>query len=336
MKVLLILIVVCYVVSQVESQDDSTKHQKEERNGNQLTNKPEQKHIIWTLMKKIRRLSKSVKEMKAELSNRDDSIEVALAELSQKMDIKDDSIKAEVAQMRELMNIKVDSIETDVNALSNKIDTNIDAIKAELIEKMDNKDDSIEAEIIEKMDIKDDSIKADVTALGNKMDTKVDSLEADVNALSNKIEEDGAKEAICGYQDKVNNTNQTITFDTVHVERNDNGGSLNKESGIFTAGRAGVYAVSLSATTGETKFTSALSVRLRTSSGRYQKEDALLGSYTYYGGDFDAATLSASRYMYLDENEEIFLEYHCKKNKHCLMAHLKFCISYYSARAKKD
>merc|ERR1711970_1297989 len=112
MKVLLILIVVCYVVSQVESQDDSTKLQKEEGNGNQLTNKPEprKKHIIWKLMKKIRWLSKSVKKMKAELSSRDDSIEAALAELSKMMDIKVDTIEANVTALSNNMDTKVDSL----------------------------------------------------------------------------------------------------------------------------------------------------------------------------------------------------------------------------------
>jgi len=270
MKVLLILIVVCYVVSQVESQDDSTKHQKEERNGNQLTNKPEQKHIIWTLMKKIRRLSKSVKEMKAELSNRDDSIEVALAELSQKMDIKDDSIKAEVAQLGEQMNIKDNSIEKSLAAMNDKTINIENAIK-------DN-------------------------------------------------------EAQCGYRHLVNTTNsQTLTFDKVYVEVNDNGGYLNKQTGRFTAGKAGIYEVTLSLGTAYTVNKSGMYIYLKTSSGRYQ-DDYENRFLHQWANDYNNAAMSASRFMFLDENESIYLDYVCTVNKHCQLRRIKWCVSFYSSK----
>jgi len=268
-KALLILFVVCYVISQVESQDRGK------------------------LLEKIRRLTESVERLQAdvtELSDNNDCIEAEIAELGEKMNDKDDSI---------------DSIKAEV---------------AELGQKMTNKDDSIEAKVADlgqKMDDKDNSIETSITEI--KEDVK-------------SVQEQAVKEALCGYRRNVDNNDQIITFDKVYVERNDNGGLLNKESGIFTAGRAGVYAVSLSAFVGESKFSSRLYIRLRTSSGSYQvdDEDNWLQSYTYFSEASDFASLSASRYMHLRENEELYLEYYCTEKKHCLMNGVKFCISYYS------
>jgi len=333
MKVLLILIVVCYVVSQVESQDDSTKHQKEERNGNQLTNKPEQKHIIWTLMKKIRRLSKSVKEMKAELSNRDDSIEVALAELSQKMDIKDDSIKAEVAQMRELMNIKVDSIEAE---LIEKMDNKDDSIKADvtaLSSKIDTKVDSLEAELKEKMDSRDDSIEAEVAELNNKMEIKDNSIETDISEMKESIQDNARAEAMCAFKQKVDNTDQTITYDTVHIERNDFGGDLSASTGIFRAGKAGIYDVTISMSNVLTWADSMILIFLKPSSGRYQdNNEGLFLAQQTRNAAVDQTTMSGSRYMFLDENEEISLNYECGQKKGCELYEIKFCVAFYSKK----
>merc|ERR1712002_1127067 len=127
------------------------------------------------------------------------------------------------------------------------------------------------------MNNKDDSIKAEVAELGQKMTNKDDSIETSLSLISNKtnaiedaIKDYPGKEALCAYQFHVYNADQTITFDRLYVEINDNGGDLNIQTGKYTAGTAGVYEVTVAVGSANTADYSRIEIYLKTSSGRYQ------------------------------------------------------------------
>merc|ERR1712212_28010 len=109
--------------------------------------------------------------------------------------------------------------------------------------------------------------------------------------------------------------------------------SLDNSTGKFTAGKSGVYQISVSAQYGYTKDDHFFSLSLRTSSGRYQ--DGEEGDIAHQRGASDLphlrTPLSALRFISLQQGETAWLEYWCTSSDKtdCGIYKLKFCVSLY-------
>merc|ERR1711994_465694 len=84
-----------------------------------------------------------------------------------------------------------------------------------------------------------------------------------------------ANSALCAYQNQVgwgNNglSGNIVVYDTTYLETNGASCSLDKSTGKFTAGKSGVYQISVSAEYGYTTDSEEFYLYLRTSSGDYQ------------------------------------------------------------------
>jgi len=143
------------------------------------------------------------------------------------------------------------------------------------------------------------------------------------------------KSVHCGFQDKVGDSydtglhGDTIVFDTIHTEINPAGSSLSASSGKFTAGKSGVYQVSVSASGAYTHDNTVLKVYLKTSAGKYQAEHQI--AYQEFDSDSWGYTpLSSIRYIHLNQGETAYLQYSCdESHDKCRIYDLKFCISLY-------
>jgi len=269
-------------------------------------------------MKKIRKLSESMKKMKTTFNLKIQGAKDDVTVLSKKIDTKVNSLEAKFQKLEENTKLVSDTMKADVTALSNKIDNKVDSLEAELKEKMDSRDDSIEAEVAE---------------LNKNMEIRDKSIETDISEMKESIQDNARAEAMCAFKQKVDKTDQTLTYDTVHIERNDFGGDLSASTGIFRAGKAGIYDVTISISNAYTGANSQIFIFLKPSSGRYQdnKEGTFLVQVTR-NGDADQTPMSGSRYMFLDENEEISLEYKCFYSKQCILYEVKFCVAFYSKK----
>merc|ERR1711872_493891 len=97
----------------------------------------------------------------------------------------------------------------------------------------------------------------------------MESVQGDINDMQN------ANSALCAYQNQVGGGNNglsgnIVVYDTTYLETNGASCSLDKSTGKFTAGKSGVYQISVSAQDGRTFDDSYFRVYLRTSSGNYQ------------------------------------------------------------------
>merc|ERR1719244_2133322 len=172
----------------------------------------------------------------------------------------------------------------------------------------------------------------------------MDNLEEKIQHLENRVQlassdprprpiPDGSLEAFCAFRYYLDNTDQTITYDKVHVENNVFGSALDIETGRFVAGQAGIYFVSATVPHATTADNSDIHIYLMTSSGRYQ--DSEENEFMYQlskDGDADEGTMSASRYIRLDQGEEVYLDYKCGLhvgNTLCSLKRMKFCVSFF-------
>merc|ERR1711872_958299 len=105
--------------------------------------------------------------------------------------------------------------------------------------------------------------------------------------------------------------------------------SLDKSTGKFTAGKSGVYQISVSAEYGRTAGSQFFYVYLRTSSGNYQDGVEAYIAHQEAGGTSSLYTpLNAIRFISLQQGETAWLEYECYGTK-CWIYALKFCVSLY-------
>jgi len=207
----------------------------------------------------------------------------------------------------------------------NETGSGFDQLVKTLSEKMDNMEASLNSKI--------DGLQAAIVELRNETNHKEDSLEVEIEAMKSKIEDIKiSRTAICGVQDKVNNYDQNITYDKIYIETNDLDGELDAETGHFTAGKQGVYFVTASALAW-TSDNGRLMLYLRTSTGRYQEDnEQLFMVQDSYLNDPEFSTVSASRYMYLDEGEEVYLENFCS-NETCELWYVKYCVGFYGEQS---
>merc|ERR1711872_442125 len=151
-----------------------------------------------------------------------------------------------------------------------------------------------------------------------------------------------ANSALCAYQDEVGQNNgggennglsgNIVVYDTTYLETNGANCSLDKSTGKFTAGKSGVYQISVSAKNGFSKSGRYFKFYLRTSSGDYQDGDEAEISYQRAGSTWLGTPLSAIRFISLQQGETAWLEYECEEgltSSSCGISRLKFCVSLY-------
>merc|ERR1712042_166177 len=110
------------------------------------------------------------------------------------------------------------------------------------------------------------NVKGDFVDMQDKLQEEIKGVQGDItnvqgditNVQGDIVDMQNANSALCAYQDKVGGGNNGASC------------SLDKSTGKFTAGKSGVYQVSVSARSGYTKDHNVFGVYLRTSSGKYQ------------------------------------------------------------------
>merc|ERR1711872_1151704 len=130
--------------------------------------------------------------------------------------------------------------------------------------------------------------------------------------------------AVCGFRFMHSDVG-IITYETVHAEA-DTHNSLNGQTGKFRAFKKGVYQVTLSAERGYTEDAQDLWVFLRTTLGKYEDIDEhyILFQRGLFTEEL-AVPLSATRYVTLEEGEEMWLDYYNSASSSYLVR-MKFCV----------
>jgi len=186
------------------------------------------------------------------------------------------------------------------------------------------------------------NVKGDITNVqGNFTNVKGDitNIQGDItNVKGDIVDMQNANSALCAYQDKVGNGNnglsgKIVVYDTTYLETNGASCSLDKSTGKFTAGKSGVYQISVSARYGRTDDGSSFRVFLRTSSGNYQDGyEAYIASQYADGTSKLSTPVNAIRFISLQQGETAWLEYSCTggpTSTDCRIEDLKFCVSLY-------
>merc|ERR1712142_734026 len=112
--------------------------------------------------------------------------------------------------------------------------------------------------------------------MGTNVKGDITNVQGDVtNVQGDIVDMQNANSALCAYQYRVGYgknglSGKIVVYDTTYLETNGASCSLDKSTGKFTAGKSGVYQVSVSARSGYTKDHNVFGVYLRTSSGKYQ------------------------------------------------------------------
>merc|ERR1711872_694803 len=166
------------------------------------------------------------------------------------------------------------------------------------------------------------------------MGGNITNVQGDItNVQGDIVDMQNANSAFCAYQDKVGDGNngvsgKIVVYDTTYLETNGASSSLDKSTGKFTAGKSGVYQISVSAEFGRTYDDKYFYVYLRTSSGNYQDGyEANIALQFADGTTFLATPLNAIRFISLQQGEIAWLEYSgCSS---CSIYRLKFCVSLY-------
>merc|ERR1711872_271994 len=181
---------------------------------------------------------------------------------------------------------------------------------------------------------------------GDKLQGEIEGGQGDItnvqgditNVQGDIVDMQNANSAFCAYQLRVGNGNNglsgnIVVYDTTYLETNGASCSLDKTTGKFTAGKSGVYQISVSARHGYTSGSSYFRVYLRTSSGNYQNGYEAEIAYQHADGTSYLVTpLNAIRFISLQQGETAWLEYDCGDSftsHDCWIAFLKFCVSLY-------
>merc|ERR1711994_722702 len=137
------------------------------------------------------------------------------------------------------------------------------------------------------------------------------------NVQGDIVDMQKANSALCVYQDRVGNGNnglsgKIVVYDTTYLETNRASCSLDKSTGKFTAGKSGVYQISVSAEFGYTQDSEEFYLYLRTSSGDYQDGwEAGIALQQAFGTSSLYTPVNAIRFISLQQGETAWLEYYC-------------------------
>jgi len=186
------------------------------------------------------------------------------------------------------------------------------------------------------------NVQGDFVDMQDKLQEEIKGVQGDItnvqgditNVQGDIVDMQNANSALCAYQDSVGDGNNglsgdIVVYDTTYLETNGASCSLDKSTGKFTAGKSGVYQISVSAEYGRTAGSQFFYVYLRTSSGNYQDGGEAYIAHQEAGGTSSLYTpLNAIRFISLQQGETAWLEYECYGTK-CWIYALKFCVSLY-------
>jgi len=171
----------------------------------------------------------------------------------------------------------------------------------------------------------------DMQRMTVKLEDRGDMLKDELDDITN------ANAALCAIGN-IGNGNQglsgpVIVYDTLYQETNGASCSLDISTGKFTAGRSGVYQISVNSPYGKTKDNTYIYVYLRTSSGSYQDDhEAKIAYQSGDGTSYLRTPLNAIRFISLQQGETVWLEYYCNAgltSTSCGIHKIKFCVSLY-------
>lgn len=170
---------------------------------------------------------------------------------------------------------------------------------------------------------------------------EIEELEQRIQGLESRLFDiEIGSSVICGYQEKVGPRGEglcpanNIIYDKIDVETDGLGNSLDQNDGKFTAAKAGVYFVGVSAENGRTTARDRFFIKIFTSSGSYREnnEHALMSLQADTTLSM-IAPASAQRYISLEAGETVVLNYRCVKDT-CSIHKLKVCFSYYGPKVQ--
>merc|ERR1711872_307824 len=185
-------------------------------------------------------------------------------------------------------------------------------------------------------------LEEEVSNLRGELQGAIDGVQGDLVDMQN------ANSALCAYQYRVGYgknglSGKIVVYDTTYLETNGASCSLDKSTGKFTAGKSGVYQISVSASNGYTYEDYSFEVYLRTSSGKYQDDYEAEIAHQRGSSYYLYSPVNAIRFISLQQGETAWLEYDCslyrsnfstaeasmESDSDCYIENLKFCVSLY-------
>jgi len=259
-----------------------------------------------------------------------------------------DQLEQQVSKAEAASHVKQDSSIASKDDLEERLLKKIEELGAKLHFEILNGDRDVKDLLEDKLQDDKDELQGEIEDVQDKLQGEIDGVQGDItNVQGDIVDMQNANSALCAYQDRVgfgNNglSGKIVVYDTTYLETNGASCSLDESTGKFTAGKSGVYQISVSAKNGFTYNDYSFEVYLRTSSGNYQKRKAEIAyqrSSTYYL----YTPVNAIRFISLQKGETAWLEYTCslyrsnfstaeasmESDSDCYIEDLKFCVSLY-------
>merc|ERR1711872_693040 len=249
--------------------------------------------------------------------------------LSRKVENLEDKLQGEIEGVQgDITNVKGDitNVKSDIVDMQDKLKGEIEGVQEDLV--------NVQGDLV--------GVQGDITNVqGDITNVKGDitNVQGDItNVQGNIVDMQNSNSALCGYQDTVGNGNsgllgEIVVYNTAYFETNGASCSLDNSTGKFTAGKSGVYQVSVSSDGGYVEKQTYVNVYLRTSSGNYQDGNEASIAYQQAGGtSYFYTPLNAIRFISLQQGETAWLGYECSDgltSPTCAIYNLKFCVSLY-------
>merc|ERR1719193_1717390 len=190
-----------------------------------------------------------------------------------------DQLEQQVSKAEAASHVKQDSSIASKDDLEERLLKKIEELGAKLHFEILNGDRDVKDLLEDKLQDDKDELQGEIEGVqGDITNVKGDitNVQGDItNVQGDIVDMQNANSALCAYQDQVGSGNnglsgKIVVYDTTYLETNGASCSLDKSTGKFTAGKSGVYQISVSALYGRTGRTSYFNLYLRTSSGSYQ------------------------------------------------------------------
>jgi len=242
-----------------------------------------------------------------------------------------DQLEQQVSKAEAASHVKQDSSMASKDDLEERLLKKIEELGAKLHFEILNGDRDVKDLLEDKLQDDKDELRGEIEGVQDKLQGEIEGVQDDIVDMQN------ANSALCAYQYRVGYGNglsgNIVVYDTTYLETNGASCSLDKSTGKFTAGKSGVYQISVSAKYGRTYGSEDFYVYLRTSSGNYQDGDeAKIAQQQAGGTSYLSTPLNAIRFISLQQGETAWLEYYCSSgltSTNCMIFHLKFCVSLY-------
>jgi len=254
-----------------------------------------------------------------------------------------DQLEQQVSKAEAASHVKQDSSMASKDDLEERLLKKIEELGAKLHFEILNGDRDVKDLLEDKLQDDKDELRGEIEGVQDKLQGEIEGVQGDLvgvqgditNVQGDIVDMQNANSAFCAYQLRVGNGNnglsgKIVVYDTTYLETNGASCSLDKSTGKFTAGKSGVYQISVSAEVGYTSGSHSFDVYLRTSSGNYQDGYEADIAKQHADGTSELYTpLSAIRFISLQQGETAWLEYASSSSTSCGIWQLKFCVSLY-------